>query len=256
MRPIAEHSFLLFILVVFNELFLNQSFNQKIVLQRTSSNAAFLSNVQRKHLIICHSKAGSFFHPVPSDSDDDNSNNEETEEDPPITNDAFDFDRNLNDMLKKRSTSMASKPSTIKGVPTSKAKGFAPSKETTPKPYVGIGQPDKPLNDINNPEFDDQGYTLYTNESTGEKSRVFEALVSYPCKFKIKVIGANESSFVEEIVQVVADSCNVNVDNVEYSQRKNGKWISITLHAPVENAEMLYALYENIDKDPRVKFKF
>jgi hypothetical protein len=28
------------------------------------------------------------------------------------------------------------------------------------------------------------------------------------------------------------------------------------VHAPVENADMLYALYENVDKNPRVKFKF
>jgi len=32
--------------------------------------------------------------------------------------------------------------------------------------------------------------------------------------------------------------------------------LSVTVHAPVESAEMLYSLYENVDKDPRVKFKF
>merc|ERR1712174_9244 len=110
---------------------------------------------------------------------------------------------------------------------------------------------EKKLNDINNPEYDDQGYTLYTNEKTGEKKRVFEALVQYPCKFKIKIIGENESSFTSEMVQVVADSCNVDVDSIQYTNRKRGKWISVTVHAPVESAEMLYMLYENIDKDPR-----
>ena len=30
----------------------------------------------------------------------------------------------------------------------------------------------------------------------------------------------------------------------------------MTVHAPVKNADMLYSLYENVDKDPRVKFKF
>ena len=43
---------------------------------------------------------------------------------------------------------------------------------------------------------------------------------------------------------------------IENSLKINGKWTSVTVKAPVENAEMLYSLYENIDCDPRVKFKF
>lgn len=109
---------------------------------------------------------------------------------------------------------------------------------------------------MNNPEYDDQGYTLYANEETGEKQRVFEALIDYPCEFKMKIIGKNEGAFAKEMVQVVADSCNVQSDVVKFTERVNGKWLSITVFAPVENAEMLYALYENVDRDPRVKFKF
>jgi putative lipoic acid-binding regulatory protein len=121
------------------------------------------------------------------------------------------------------------------------------------KTFVGIG---KAVNDVNKPEFDDQGYTIYTDEETGKKSRVFEALIDYPSVFKIKIIGRNESSFASEMVQIVADSCQVDVEKVEFSERVNGKWLSLTVHAPVENAEMVYSLYENVDKDPRVKFKF
>ncbi len=126
-------------------------------------------------------------------------------------------------------------------------------KSTGKKSFVGIG---KPLNDINKPEYDDQGYTLYADEETGEKSRVFEALVDYPSVFKMKIIGRNESSFAKEMVQIVADSCSVASKEIKYSERANGKWLSVTVHAPVESAEMLYALYENVDRDPRVKFKF
>ena len=121
------------------------------------------------------------------------------------------------------------------------------------KTFVGIG---KAVNDVNKPEFDDQGYTIYTDEETGKKSRVFEALIDYPSVFKIKIIGRNESSFASEMVQIVADSCQVDVEKVEFSERVNGKWLSLTVHAPVESAEMVYSLYENVDKDPRVKFKF
>ena len=130
---------------------------------------------------------------------------------------------------------------------------------STVKSYIGVGPPDKPkkpVNDVTKPEYDDQGYTLYQDEQTGEKSRVFEALVDYPCTFTMKIVGANEGAFVEEMVDVVATSCNVDTDQVPYTTKQMGKWTSVTVQAPVENAEMLYSLYENIDRDPRVKFKF
>ena len=140
--------------------------------------------------------------------------------------------------------------------------GFTMSQASAPKiintagdkkSFVGIGQP---MNNINKPEYDDQGYTLYADEETGKKSRVFEALIDYPSVFKMKIIGRNESSFAMEMVQIVADSCGVASSDIEYSERANGKWLSVTVNAPVESAEMLYSLYENVDKDPRVKFKF
>lgn len=62
-------------------------------------------------------------------------------------------------------------------------------------------------NDINNLQYDDQGYTLYANEDTGEKSRVFDALVQYPCDFDIKIVGAADGTFVMEMIQLVAASC-------------------------------------------------
>jgi putative lipoic acid-binding regulatory protein len=122
------------------------------------------------------------------------------------------------------------------------------------KTFVGI---DKPVvNNPSKPEMDDQGYTLYTNEETGEKKRVFEALVEYPSDFTVKIVGENVGSFRDEMVQVVADTCGVSMEEVRHSERTNGKWLSVTVIAPVESAEMVYTLYENLDRDPRVKFKF
>lgn len=123
------------------------------------------------------------------------------------------------------------------------------------KSFVGIG---KPLNDVQNPEYDENGYTLYADETTGEKKRVFEALVEYPSIFKMKIVGQDDEkeSFAPEIVEIVAKSCGVEESMVKHTKRKNGKWTSVTVHAPVKNADMLYSLYENVDKNPRVKFKF
>ena len=132
-------------------------------------------------------------------------------------------------------------------------------KKTSTKPFVAIGPKapeDKPLNDPTNPEFDDQGFTLYTDESTGKKSRVFDALVDYPCDFQMKIVGASEGTFVEEMLAVVAESCETEPGMLKHSVRALGKWTSVTVMAPVKSAEMLYTLYEKVDLDPRVKFKF
>jgi putative lipoic acid-binding regulatory protein len=140
-------------------------------------------------------------------------------------------------------------------------KGFGkpPAEEKSSKPYVAIGTPDAPpisINDPTKPEFDDQGYTLYTDKETGKKARVFEALVEYPCDFTMKIVGRNEGTFVEDIVAVVAEACESEPDNISHSTRVNGKWMSVTVKAPVKSSEMLYTLYEKVDLDPRVKFKF
>lgn len=122
--------------------------------------------------------------------------------------------------------------------------------------FVGIG---KQLNDIRNPEYDENGYTLYADETTGVKRRVFEALVEYPSVFKVKIIGRDEideSKFAPEMVNLVAKNCGVDISMVHHTERKAGKWTSVTIHAPVRDADMLYALYACVDKDPRVKFKF
>ncbi|KAL3812144.1 hypothetical protein ACHAXA_001851 [Cyclostephanos tholiformis] len=122
--------------------------------------------------------------------------------------------------------------------------------------FVGIG---RPLNDVRNPEYDEYGYTLYADETTGEKRRVFEALVSYPSIFEMKIVGrddVDETRFASDMVDIVAHCCGVDPCDVRHTTRKNGKWTSVTVHAPVGDADMLYALYERVDMDPRVKFKF
>jgi putative lipoic acid-binding regulatory protein len=199
--------------------------------------------------------AGSFFHQVPDDDDKDKIDVPE------------DVDDAFSELLKKRKKpSRASNPSTIDGVPTSSATGFGKAKPTkSSKPYVAIGpkgiEPEKPsndppINDPTKPEFDDQGYTLYTDKETGEKARVFEALLDYPCEFTMKIVGANEGSFVSEIVALVAEACGTESENLKHTTRSVGKWTSVSCICPVKSSEMLYSLYEKVDLDPRVKFKF
>jgi putative lipoic acid-binding regulatory protein len=250
--------FLLKTMFVFLAIFLSLSIHSVAFTPLPNSIAISKRSSVFVTLMNAESPAGSFFNRIPDDKDGDGKDQSDAlKSDDPV-------EESWAKMLESRQTSNASTPSTIGGVPTSEATGFGNQSDapkiikTKPnssgdKSFIGIG---KPMNDINNPQFDDQGYTLYANEETGEKTRVFEALVDYPSIFKLKIIGVNESTFALEMVQIVADSCNVAVDDVAHSTRVKGKWLSVTVNAPVENAKMLYSLYENIDKDPRVKFKF
>jgi len=210
--------------------------------------------------------SGSFFNQIPEDSDkNDDDNNKSNESDTPDTTDndknlpdavEDSFQKNISELLNDRTSPPP--PSTIGGVPTSKVSSVP---VTTTKPYVEIDSTGgvavknsnaSPL-DV---KTDDQGYALYKNEDTGEQSRVFDALVEFPTDFKMKIVGKNDGTFSSDIVALVAENCNVDAKVIAFSERKNGKWVSVTVTAPVESADMLYKLYENIDRDPRVKFKF
>ena len=43
---------------------------------------------------------------------------------------------------------------------------------------------------------------------------------------------------------------------VSHPNRTEGKWTSVTVTAEVKDKDTLYRIYERIDEDPRVKFKF
>ena len=158
-------------------------------LSPTSSNAKRMNS----HTQLQQAKqAGTFFNPVPENNDD--------EDDKSPAEDDDSFESKAAELLRQRKAPpLASRPSTINGKPTAGV-GFGGKKIKPPgdsKPFVGIGPP---VNDPTKPEYDDQGFTMYTNEVTGKKSRVFEALVDYPCKFTMKIVGANEGNFVGKCV--------------------------------------------------------
>jgi len=229
------------------------------------------------------SPAGSFFHKVPPSDDDslsvDDNSTYTNDDNIEVSDGNIGLDDEISKLLQqRRKKTLASRPSTINGVPSGMAKGFGqPNKGTDASkktgrnkpsdvtkiiknknltPYVAIGTPDQPINDPSKPERDDQGYTLYTDTQTGEKSRVFEALVDYPSIFTMKIVGANEGTFISDVVALVAEACETDVSRIKHSTKVMGKWVSVTVKAPVQSAEMLYSLYEKVDLDSRVKFKF
>ena len=128
--------------------------------------------------------------------------------------------------------------------------------------------------------------------SREEGKRVFDTLVEYPCEFELKVIGYNSEEFeqvrpklagllqqlisvantytcvsllsvaslffMQDISRAVAEVCDVPVDELSVSHRLTAsqKWRSLTIMCPVQSAAMLYEVYEVVDRDDRVRFKF
>ena len=124
---------------------------------------------------------------------------------------------------------------------------------TVPPPSSTPPKDPRDPNDLTNLEVDSSGYTLYTDPSTGVKSRVFDSLVSYPSSFDIKVVGpGDDPTFRSEITGRVRNVAEVKGTK----ERVNGKWVSITMTIVVESSEVLYEVYRVIDEDDRVKFKF
>jgi putative lipoic acid-binding regulatory protein len=101
---------------------------------------------------------------------------------------------------------------------------------------------------------------IITGDSSDEEqsTRVFEKLVDYPCNFQVKVIGLKQGHFTTDIIDIVARVCGVASDQIKFTLRpsRSEKYLSISVECPVQNADMLYEVYGELDKDPRVKFKF
>ena len=66
----------------------------------------------------------------------------------------------------------------------------------------------------------------------------------------------HESSFSFPSILILCGKGEVSAEEIKWRERRSGKWTSVTVSAPVKSAEMLYELYETIDRDPRVRFKF
>eukprot|EP00310_Coccolithus_braarudii_P024859 CAMPEP_0183358432 /NCGR_PEP_ID=MMETSP0164_2-20130417/49205_1 /TAXON_ID=221442 /ORGANISM="Coccolithus pelagicus ssp braarudi, Strain PLY182g" /LENGTH=98 /DNA_ID=CAMNT_0025532331 /DNA_START=153 /DNA_END=449 /DNA_ORIENTATION=+ len=83
----------------------------------------------------------------------------------------------------------------------------------------------------------------------------FRTLVEYPCELSVKVIGLNEGAFVSDMRTMCAGITGQEEELVGVRWRDKGKYRSITLQLQFQDADMVYAVYAAINKDPRVKFK-
>ena len=102
--------------------------------------------------------------------------------------------------------------------------------------------------------------------------RVFDDALKFPCVFKLKIIGENDETFVNDVLSNIASMIDVPVDKLSYSVRESastasrnkgvvspaeqsaGKYISLTVQATFSSADQLYAAYDIAKLDKRIKY--
>lgn len=80
------------------------------------------------------------------------------------------------------------------------------------------------------------------------------ALIRYPCRFPIKVMGEHSDAFLPEMLAVVRRfDPDMPAESVEIRSSSGGKYQGLTLHVWVHSRSQLDDVYRALSGHPRVK---
>ena len=82
-----------------------------------------------------------------------------------------------------------------------------------------------------------------------------QSLIEYPCRFPIKVMGANTEEFISAMLSLAA--CfepGFDVNSVERRPSKAGNYMGLTLTLYVTSREQLDEMYRTLSTHPLVKY--
>lgn len=98
-------------------------------------------------------------------------------------------------------------------------------------------------------------------EMKTQNKKVFDETIAFPSKFTIKVIGLNDATFAADTVGKIAKILNKSSNEIEFSSResktsegKSASFLSLTITPLFNSSSELYAVYDVLNSDPRVKF--
>lgn len=81
-----------------------------------------------------------------------------------------------------------------------------------------------------------------------------QSLITYPCHFPIKVMGANVEGYVSAMVHVARSfDPDFDPDSVEHRHSKAGNYLGLTLKVYVTSREQLDEVYRTLTGHPLVK---
>lgn len=108
-----------------------------------------------------------------------------------------------------------------------------------------------------NPDGQDAaGPLLGWSLGTGLQRRPIDELVDFPCVFCFKAVGEGSAGFVEDLLGRVGRVLGRSLEPGEHSVRQSsgGRYQSVTIDVQVESGAQVYAIYEAIMEDPRVRY--
>lgn len=81
-----------------------------------------------------------------------------------------------------------------------------------------------------------------------------ESLITYPCQFPIKVMGARVDGFVTAMTHIAHQfDPTFDATAIELRESKGGKYLGVTLTVTATSREMLDELYRTLSTHPMVK---
>jgi uncharacterized protein len=81
------------------------------------------------------------------------------------------------------------------------------------------------------------------------------SLIEYPCRFPIKVMGANTSDFVAAVTAMAqAVDPGFGAEHLEQRPSRAGNYLGLTVQVWVHNREQLDGLYRAFTGHPLVKY--
>jgi putative lipoic acid-binding regulatory protein len=94
---------------------------------------------------------------------------------------------------------------------------------------------------------------MSTDPAPSSGSRL-DSLIEYPCRFPIKVMGANVNGFVHAMTQI-AERFDPGFDasSIELRNSSGGHYLGITLTINATSREQLDEIYRTLTSHPMVK---
>ena len=78
-------------------------------------------------------------------------------------------------------------------------------------------------------------------------------LITFPCVFPVKVMGANQDEFEPIVLEIIQKHAAVAADRkVATRLSRGGRFLSVTVHVKAENQEKLDAIYNELSAHERV----
>jgi uncharacterized protein len=81
----------------------------------------------------------------------------------------------------------------------------------------------------------------------------FNAKITYPCAYPIKVMGLQETGFVACILAIIQrHDTTITLANLAYRESRNGKYLAINFSITATGVEQISALFEDLKASGRV----